>query len=97
MKADFAAGTYQVERDFGDTGLIDYRITIDVDELADTTYQADVYSRETVTDEWQLMGGMGAIAADTNGIFSFQRYRYLKLVVTVTGGEFPSGVFGHGI
>lgn len=97
VKTDFSAGTYTVEHDFGQAGQVNYRIIVDVDELAETTYQADVYTREDVTDEWQLMGGMGAIAADTNGIFTFVRSRYLKITVTVTGGEFPSGIFGFEI
>jgi hypothetical protein len=97
LKTDFAAGTYEAEIDFLVAGLVNYRIIIDVDELSATSYQADVYTRETDTDGWWLIGGIGAEAADTNGIFDVERYRYLKVIVTVTGGEFPSGVFGYAI
>lgn len=41
------------------------------------------------------MGGIGAEAVDTNGMLSFTRSRYVKVIVTVTGGVFPSGVFGY--
>lgn len=63
--------------------------------MASTSYQCDAYTRETEADGWQLMGGMGAEAADSNGMLSFVRSRYVKVIVTVTGGEFPSGVFGY--
>ena len=73
-------------------GQADCILQIDVEELSGTSYQSDVYTRETDTDAWWLIGGMGSSAVDNQGLFTFQRYRYVKVVVTTTGGsEFESG------
>jgi hypothetical protein len=76
-------------------GVVPYQFTIDVDELAGTTYHAEFYTRETETDGWWSVGGLGAEAADTDGHLTMERYRYVKVVIDITGGEFPSGVIGY--
>ena len=84
-----------VERDFALAGEIDYMSMVDVAELSGTTYLADFYTRETDTDQWQHMGGVGAEGVDTNAIISFPRLRYVKVIITVTGDTFESGVVGY--
>lgn len=101
MKSEFVAGTYTTERDFLVAGSRRYRIVIDVDELAGTDYQLDVWSRETETDSWgdddKPLIGMGATAADANGILEFDCLRYLRLRMIVTGGDVPNGVIGYAV
>lgn len=95
MKSEFTTGSYTAERDFLTTTSVRYRIIIDVDELAGTSYHAQVYTRETETDSWGLMGGLAAEAADANGVFEFDRSRYVKVEITITGGDVPNGVIGY--
>lgn len=70
-------------------------LQVDVEELSGTSYQADVYTRESDTDGWWLIGGTGSTAVDSLAYFSFQRYRYVKVVVTTTGSDFESGVVAY--
>jgi hypothetical protein len=97
LKSEFTPGTYTAERDFLAAGSVPYTIIIDVDELAGTSYQADIYTRETEMDGWWLIGGIGAVAADADGRFEFERLRYVKITLTVTGGDVPNGVIGYAI
>lgn len=92
VRADLSAGTYTVEHDYGTAGLVERLLQIEVEELSATSYQCDVYTRETETDGWWHIGGTGAEAMDTNGCFGFQSYRYVKAVVTKTGGDSESAV-----
>lgn len=96
VKADLTSGTYTVERDFGVAEQVDFTVQVDVEELADTSYQCNVYTREDETDAWQLMGGTGSNAVDTRATLSFVRSRHVKVEVTTTGTpEFESGVTGY--
>lgn len=95
VKADLVAGTYEIERDFGVPEQVETTCEVDVDELSGATYQADFYTRETETDNWQLMGGVGSNEVDTRGAFRFTRSRYVKAVVTTTGSDFPSGLVSY--
>lgn len=92
VQADLSAGSYTVERDYGVAGLVDRLAQVDIEELADTSFQSDFYTRETETDGWWHIGGSGSSAVDGNGFFSFQSYRYVKVVVTKTGGDSESAV-----
>jgi hypothetical protein len=94
-KAELIAGVGTTDHDYGDTGAQDCTVVLDVDELASTAFQADVYTRETETDGWSLMGGFGCEAVDTQGYFSFQRFRYVRVIVTVTGSDLVGGVTGY--
>lgn len=69
-------------------------VHVDVDELADTSFQADVYTRETETDGWWLIGGTGANAVSDSATFPFQRYRYVRVIITITGSDLFAGVTG---
>lgn len=95
MKVDYAAGSYESIKDFGVAGQADYVVNIDVDELSGASYRVDIYTRETETDGWWLIGGIGSEAVDTSSMLSLQRYRYVKTVVTTTGGDNPAGVIGY--
>lgn len=66
----------------------------DVEELADTTFHARAYVRETETDEWQELSGVGSNAVDTNASFQLEgTFRYVRIVITTTGSsEFESSV-----
>jgi hypothetical protein len=97
LKIDYEAGTYEAVKDFGVAGSVPYRIIIDVDELAGTTYQAEVYTRETETDGWWDIGGSGAEAANSDSTFTIERYRYVKLSGTFSGGTFAVGVIGYAV
>lgn len=94
-KDELVAGAGTTEHDFADTGAQECSVLIDVDELASTSFQTDVYTRETETDAWQLMGGFGCNAVDTQGGFRFERFRYVRVVVTVTGNDLIGGVMGY--
>jgi hypothetical protein len=95
LKIDYAAGSYESIKDFGVAGQVEYSVILDADELASTEYQVDVYTRETDTDSWERMNGGSSVAIDTSSVLTFTRSRYVRTVVTVTGGEFPSGVAGY--
>jgi hypothetical protein len=95
MKIDYSTGSYESIRDLGTAGQADCTVNVDVDEIASTSYRADFYTRETETDAWQLMGGLGSDAVDTNALFRFVRSRYVKTIVTITGDEISSGVSAH--
>lgn len=97
LKSDFTTGTYTTEKDFLVAGTVPYQIVIDVDEMAGTSYHIEVYTRETETDGWWDIGGIGAEAAESDGTFSFERTRYVRLEMTVTGGDVPNGVIGYAI
>lgn len=97
MKSEFVPGTYTAERDFLVAGTVPYRIVIDVDELSGTSYHVEVYTRETEMDGWWDIGGFGAEAAEVDGTFDFERTRYVKIEMTVTGGDLPNGVIGYAI
>lgn len=97
LKSDFTTGTYTTEKDFQAAGMVPYQIVIDVDEMSGTSYHVEVYTRETTTDAWWDIGGTGAEAAESDGTFSFERARYVKLEMTVTGGDVPNGVIGYAI
>lgn len=88
------AGVGITEHDFGDTGLQDFAVYVDADELADTSIQIDVYTRETDTDGWWLIGGTGANAVNSSATFPFQRYRYVRVIITTTGSDLFAGVTG---
>lgn len=94
-KMEFGTGTYESIRDFGVAEQVSYMVVIDVDELAATSYLANFYTRETESDSWGLMNTLSAEEADTNGYAAFVRSRYVKVEITITGGTFPSGVFGY--
>ena len=94
-KDELIAGTGTTDHDFADTGAQECSVIIDVDELASTSFQANVYTRETERDAWALMGGFGCNAVDTQGGFRFQRFRYVRVVVTVTGNDLVGGVTGY--
>lgn len=69
---------------------------LDVDELAGTTFQVDWYTRETETDGWgQAINGHGAIAVNTEGLVSFDRFRHVKVEITITGTDLPAGVVSY--
>lgn len=95
VRADLSSGTYSIERDFQIAGQVDFTVVVDVEELSSTSYQSDFYTRETESDSWQLMGGIGSDAVDTSAIFNFTRSRYVKIDVTTTGSDFESGVVGY--
>jgi hypothetical protein len=97
LKVDTAAGTYETIKDFGVAGSVPYRLSFDVDELAGTTYQGEVYTRETDTDAWWDIGGSGSIAANSDSTFTIDRYRYVKVSGTFSGGDFAAGVIGYAI
>jgi len=97
LKIDYAAGTYETIKDFGVAGAVPYRLIFDVDELAGTVYQAEVYTRETETDAWWDIGGSGAEAANSDSTFTIERYRYVKVSGTFSGGVFAAGVIGYAI
>jgi hypothetical protein len=92
---EFSAGIGTTEHDFGDTGLQDFVVYVNGDELAGTSFQVDVYTRETDTDGWWLIGGTGADAVSTSATFPFQRYRYVKVIITITGSSLPADVTGY--
>lgn len=95
VRADLSSGSYSVEHDFGEAGEVDCTMMVDAEELADTTYQATFFTRETETDFWQDMGGVGSVAVDTNAFFSFKRFRYVRVDAATTGSTpFESGVVG---
>lgn len=96
VRADLSSGSYSVEHDFGGAEEVDCIMMVDAEELSDTTYQATFFTRETETDFWQDMGGVGSVAVDTNAIFSFKRFRFVKVDVTTTGSTpFESSVIGQ--
>lgn len=69
---------------------------LDVDELAGTTFQVDWYTRETETDTWgQAINGHGAVAVNTDGLASFDRFRYVKVEIAITGSDLPAGVVSY--
>lgn len=94
-KMEFGTGTYESIRDFGIAEQVQYTMVIDVDELAATSYLANFYTRETDSDSWGLVNTLSAEEADTNGYAGFVRSRFVKVEITITGGSFPSGVFGY--
>lgn len=95
VRADLSSGSYSSEHDFGEAGEADCTMMIDAEEMADTSYGATFLTRETVSDAWQNMGGLGSVALDTNAIFSFRRFRYVRVDVVTTGSSpFESGVIG---
>lgn len=94
-KVDLSSGSYTIEHDFGVAEQVEFTALVDVEELASTSYQCDFYTRETDADGWQLMGGVGSDAVDTNASFSFTRSRYICIVVTTTGSEFESAAVGY--
>lgn len=95
-RADLSAGSYTIEHDFGVAEQVEFTMQIDVEELASTSYQVDFYTREAESDAWQLMGGVGCEAVDTNACFSFTRFRYVQAVLTATGSTaFESAVTGY--
>jgi hypothetical protein len=95
-KDEMVAGVGTTDHDFGDTGAQPCVINFDVDELADTSFHVDVYTRETETDGWWHIGGSGANAVNLeNSTFSFERYRYVRVIITVTGSDLPAGVTGY--
>jgi hypothetical protein len=94
-KDELVAGAGTTDHDFADTGAQECAVVIDVDELAATSFQADVYTRETETDSWGHIGGFGADAVETQGAFRFERFRYVRVIVTVTGNDLVGGVTGY--
>lgn len=70
-------------------------MVVDVDELSGTSFRSDAYTRETETDSWALMGGVGSDAVDTRAQFNFKRFRYVRVIVTATGSAFAAGVTGY--
>jgi hypothetical protein len=89
-----SAGSAVTERDFGDVGPADCRLSIDVDELSGATFRAHVYTRETDTDGWWYIGGTGSDEVDTIGHFSFQRLRYVRVEIVTTGSDLPADAVG---
>lgn len=98
VRADLSVGSYSIVKDLGSNAQRDYQVIIDVEELASTSYRADVFIRETETDGWgdePVIGG-GADAVDANLILQLQAtFRYVKVDVTTTGDVFESGVVGY--
>ena len=71
-------------------------VVVDVEELARTSYLAQVYIKEAESDVWQLITGAGSDSVDTNALLSVQGvFRYVKVEVTTTGDVFESGVVGY--
>lgn len=95
-KDDLIAGVGATEHDFGDTGFQDCLIILDVDELADTSLRVDVYTRETETDAWgEPINSSSIEAVDCiDGSLFISRYRYVRVVVTVTGSDLVAGITG---
>lgn len=97
MRADLSVGSYSIIKDLGENAQRDYAIIVDVEELAATSYEANVFIRETETDGWgePSIGG-GSSAVDTNLILQLQAtFRYVRVDVTTTGDVFESGVIGY--
>lgn len=96
-RADLSAGSYTIEHDLGVNEQRSLTVLIDVEELADTSFHARGYVRETETDEWQELNGVGSNAVDTNASFMLEGvFRYARIVVTTTGSaEFESGIAGY--
>lgn len=97
VRADLSSGTFTAERDLKTNELRDYKIAIDVEEMSGTSYLAEAYIREDVTDSWQLSIGVGSESVETTSTMQVSNtFRYIKVVVTVTGGStFESGVVGY--
>lgn len=92
-KQELTAGVFEVERDFGQAGQVSFVGQLDVDEFSGTTFQVNWYTRETETDTWgQPINGHGAIAVNTDSLVSFDRSRYVKAQITITGTDLPAGV-----
>lgn len=70
---------------------------VDVEELADTSFHARGYVRETETDSWQELNGAGSSAVDTNASFLLEGvFRYVRITVTTTGStDFESGILAY--
>lgn len=96
MRADLSVGSYTITKDLGSNAQRDYMIVVDVEELASTSYLAQVYIRESESDDWQLVSGTGSDSVDMNALLTVQgTFRYVKVDVTTTGDVFESGVVGY--
>lgn len=96
VKADLSSGTYELIHDFGEAGQQPFTGEVSIDEMAATSVHTDWFTRETETDMWQPMGGVGAEAVDSNPSITSTRSRYVKVVVTKTGTpDTPSGILGQ--
>lgn len=95
-KDELVAGVGVTEHDFGDSGFQDCLIILDVDEIASTGLRVDVYTRETETDAWgEPINSSSIEAVDCiDGTLFIRRYRYIRVVVTVTGSDLVAGVTG---
>lgn len=96
MRADLSAGTYTIQHDLASNEQRSLTVIVDVEELADTSFHARGYVRETETDSWQELSGAGSSAVDTNASFLLEGvFRYVRVIVTATGSsDFESGVMG---
>lgn len=96
VRADLSVGSYSTIKDLGSNAQRDYVVVVDVEELASTSYLAQVYIRETESDDWQLVTGTGSDSADMNALLTVQgTFRYVKVNVTTTGDVFESGVVAY--
>lgn len=96
VKTDLSAGSYTDERDLGALEQRSLAVVVDADELSGGSFHARGYVRETEADTWQELNGSGSNEVNTRATFSLEgTFRYVKVVATVTGSDFPSGVTGY--
>lgn len=85
-----------VDSDLGSSEQRSFDVMVSVEELADSSFHARGYVRETETDNWRELNGAGSNAVDTEATFRLEGvFRYVRIAVVTTGSTpFESSVIG---